>query len=369
MGYIVISFAIGDVTNAMGAIEGNISGLNLNWKKLLADAIYITGQGIEGCDKSQAKALPPVTGEIVDRYRHDFLSTRVPNEGRGLGYSIVSTENFATVALVARNFGLDLFQYSAATGERIDMPAKYYSHYLYKFKDEGVAKVPDLDYIKSSGYQNETGYMHEIVKSGQIAVFDLLSKVYNEDIQIYQATQKYSVVERQKLFEPLYFGFNHIDGFLKWDFFYNKVHEGWTSGTNAHVEQLHASNGSLVFDVVGKDPQLISPRLNIRVSTAPGITPLPYRYMKIKLKVDPLASGSTSSLLQIFWASNFGQPFTPDKKAGAPIQTDGSWQEVVLDLGSNSKWVDMIQKLRIDPVSDAGNVQVEIDSITLSTSR
>jgi len=43
----------------------------------------------------------------------------------------------------------------------------------------------------------------------------------------------------------------------------------------------------------------------------------------------------------------------------------GSWQEVVLDLKQNSNWINTIEKLRLDPVSSAGNVKVYIDSITL----
>ena len=110
-------------------------------KELLSGCILMDGD--TPCSREKAGSAPPVKGEIYDRYRHDTGPLK------GLQYTHLTLTLLSTTARMCYNNGLDLFAYTAPTGENLRYCFEYYSDF-YRSMDSC---------IKSGYYCGETERM------------------------------------------------------------------------------------------------------------------------------------------------------------------------------------------------------------------
>lgn len=101
---------------------------------LIAGSIFMAGDTPRAGDN----AKPTETGEVYDRYRHDA--------SRGLQYAHLTQSLLATMARILHNNGLDIFSYTAPSGENLRLTYDYYADF-YRLKDAC---------IKSGYYCGET---------------------------------------------------------------------------------------------------------------------------------------------------------------------------------------------------------------------
>lgn len=84
---------------------------------------------------------PTQTGEIMDRYRHYEIGGQwqdyVTHPNRGLQYAGLSTILLVINAEMARNNGVDLYQWRAHSGENIKLPLDFYADF-YITKDASI---------------------------------------------------------------------------------------------------------------------------------------------------------------------------------------------------------------------------------------
>lgn len=106
--------------------------------ELLTGCIFMDGD--IPCSREKAGSPVPVKGEIYDRYRHDTAPLK------GLQYTHLTLTLLATNARMCYNNGLDMFAYTAPTGENLRYPFEYYSDF-YRLMDSC---------IKSGYYCGET---------------------------------------------------------------------------------------------------------------------------------------------------------------------------------------------------------------------
>ncbi|MBD3588569.1 alginate lyase family protein [Bacteroides sp. GM023] len=106
--------------------------------ELLTGCIFMDGD--IPCSREKAGAPAPVKGEIYDRYRHDTAPLK------GLQYTHLTLTLLSTNARMCYNNGLDIFAYTAPTGENLRYPFEYYSDF-YRLMDSC---------IKSGYYCGET---------------------------------------------------------------------------------------------------------------------------------------------------------------------------------------------------------------------
>ena len=130
---------------------------------------------IEGCifmegdtphHREDPNSPAPETGEIYDRYRHKTAPTK------GLQYSHLTLSLLTTTARMCHNNGLDMFSYTAPSGENIGLSFKYYSDF-YRLIDSC---------IKTSFYCGET---NRIGKAGDDhGLFEIGMRYYPENNEI-----------------------------------------------------------------------------------------------------------------------------------------------------------------------------------------
>jgi len=106
--------------------------------ELITGCIFMDGD--VPCSREKAGSPAPVKGEIYDRYRHDT------GPMKGLQYTHLTLTLLATNARMCYNNGVDMFTYTAPTGENLRYPFEYYSDF-YRLKDSC---------IKSGYYCGET---------------------------------------------------------------------------------------------------------------------------------------------------------------------------------------------------------------------
>lgn len=109
--------------------------------ELITGCIFMDGD--TPCSREKAGSAPPVKGEIYDRYRHDTGPLK------GLQYTHLTLTLLSTNARMCYNNGLDLFAYTASSGENLRYSFEYYSDF-YRSMDSC---------IKSGYYCGETERM------------------------------------------------------------------------------------------------------------------------------------------------------------------------------------------------------------------
>ena len=155
----LIQFAIDDPSNPRDVYE------------LLAGCIFMDGD--TPCPREKAGAPLPVKGEIYDRYRHDTAPLK------GLQYTHLTLTLLSVNARMCYNNGLDLFAYTAPTGENLRYSFEYYSDY-YRMMDscikggyycgetERIAKAGDNPGMYEMGfrYYPDSEPVKQLINSG-----------------------------------------------------------------------------------------------------------------------------------------------------------------------------------------------------------
>lgn len=100
-----------------------------DFAELLEGLILMEGDAVH--HRERADAPPPQDGEMMDRYRHHTAG------GRGLQYAYLSTALLAVTAEVYRAYGIDLWRYTAPTGENLRLPLEFYSDF-YRLRDTSL---------------------------------------------------------------------------------------------------------------------------------------------------------------------------------------------------------------------------------------
>ena len=125
------------------------------------------------CPREKAGAPLPVKVEIYDRYRHDTAPLK------GLQYTHLTLTLLSVNARMCYNNGLDLFAYTAPTGENLRYSFEYYSDY-YRMMDscikggyycgetERIAKAGDNPGMYEMGfrYYPDSEPVKQLINSG-----------------------------------------------------------------------------------------------------------------------------------------------------------------------------------------------------------
>ncbi|RZM24448.1 MAG: hypothetical protein EOO88_22770, partial [Pedobacter sp.] len=139
MGIMMLGLAIED--EAMVQFALNSPSNPRDMYELIKGCIFMAGD--QPCSREDPNAAAPEKGEIYDRYRHKTGPVR------GLQYAHLTQTLMTTVARMCHNNGIDLFAYTAPSGENLRFTFEYYSDY-YRFMDSC---------IKSGFYCGETDRM------------------------------------------------------------------------------------------------------------------------------------------------------------------------------------------------------------------
>ncbi|HBG28048.1 MAG: hypothetical protein A2Y10_17630 [Planctomycetes bacterium GWF2_41_51] len=140
-------------------------------------------------------------GEISDRYRHFELgghnkSGYVTKPNRGLQYCSLTLLLMTTAAEIAYNNGVDLYSYSAAGGENLELCFDFYADF-YRLKD---------DSLRGGYYIGEKDRIRPLIEAG---VFELGYKRYpkNKSIELLLSSMDRAKSEMWILGRPaVYFG-------------------------------------------------------------------------------------------------------------------------------------------------------------------
>lgn len=135
---------------------------------------------------------------------------------------------------------------------------------------------------------------------------------------------------------------------LGWEFDKNGNTEGWRNGRR--LFDTTARDGKLTATISAFDPYWIYPA---------GLTTFDaalYRILEIRYRI----IDASDVLAQFMWTttSTSGNQWIEFR-----ITTDGEWHIAVVDLPTETNWVDKITSLRFDPVKDALSGRVEVDYI------
>ncbi len=125
MGLIAYGYALHDRDMVQYAIDSDANPRDL--VELMAGVIFMAGDA--PCVRELPHNPPPTqTGEIYDRYRH-FTAP-----DKGLQYAHLTLTLLTVCAEMTKNNGLDFFQYTAPTGENLELAFDFYSSF-YWLKD------------------------------------------------------------------------------------------------------------------------------------------------------------------------------------------------------------------------------------------
>ncbi|CAF1367809.1 unnamed protein product [Adineta steineri] len=127
--------------------------------------------------------------------------------------------------------------------------------------------------------------------------------------------------------------------------------EGWKRVTDLNQYTNGPFNGKWILSPVGNDPQLLSPIIMIDTAVVKKII--------IKMSNDHLPDDS----LQLFWSTDATGPFNENNSIWIQVINDGKWREYILDFCNNSKWINIVRRLRIDPVRKGDGAGFGIDYI------
>lgn len=131
-----------------------------------------------------------------------------------------------------------------------------------------------------------------------------------------------------------------------WEFNTADDREGWAV---SQADQVQVGGGNYRFVVTGRDPVMMSPRLEVPASKFGSLT--------IRVKA------SEKDTLQLFWATTAAGVNEPTSLK-VPVSGDNQFHEYTFDLAGHRRWRGMVVQFRLDPGSVVGN-RIEIDSIRL----
>ena len=123
--------------------------------ELIQGAVFMEGD--TPCHREAATAPAPKTGEIYDRYRHDTGPLK------GLQYASLTLQCLSSAARACKNNGIDMYAYTAPTGENLKLAYEFYApfytqmksdleHGYYAGEDDRIAKAGDMRGLFELGY-------------------------------------------------------------------------------------------------------------------------------------------------------------------------------------------------------------------------
>jgi hypothetical protein len=353
-----IGYALGDERRVTEAIDRG--PLPYTWSTLLRDAIYMDGDDVLGCDA--ARRIPTYRGEVYDRYR-SFDGPRVANDpngdprawkdsNRGYGYSTLSALNLALVAELALHHGRDLYRARSRSGESVDLPARYLSHYKQLVGPRRGLIVP-------SGYPGEQTYLGQIVKDTDNWLYELLAERYHQPISITRALVPYDAAGIPRTwFEPLFFGRMYTPGDLEFDFALDGIAEGWQPEDPGAFASARVSGGALHFRSAAKHPALLLRDLEL--------DPSAYDTLVVRMRVQPESGTAQRTEATLAWSRD-PRDRSDEQRIAWQVIADGEAREYRMPLdsvGDGSERRDPVRQLRLEPVDRPG-LRVEIEYVRL----
>jgi hypothetical protein len=127
MGLVAIAITLGDRELLQYAVDAKANPRD--FLDYIQGAILMQGQSPHHRESGNH---PVQSGEIYDRYRHQTSKGM-----RGLQYANLSLLKMAVTAEMLYQHGLDLYGYTAPTGERIELPFSFYSDF-YRLGDSTI---------------------------------------------------------------------------------------------------------------------------------------------------------------------------------------------------------------------------------------
>ena len=114
------------------------------------------------------------------------------------------------------------------------------------------------------------------------------------------------------------------------------------SGTNQLTSVTKTGNSGFTATSSGNDPILIFSNSNLNIN-ASGT-----RFLHINMR------SNAASHIQLFFATDTDPNFSESKSVRTTLYSDDAFHDYYIDLQDNEYWRGTVNKLRLDPVSDAG---------------
>ncbi len=123
--------------------------------------------------------------------------------------------------------------------------------------------------------------------------------------------------------------------------------QGWSAAHD--VLGMTSDDGALSGGITGPDPYLIRTMLDVPANSCSKIT------MRIRL-----TAGRGG---QLFWTTRASPSFDEAKSIYLPLEADGKFRDLRIDVGAHPQWTGQITGLRIDPGGGAREGEFAIDYI------
>ena len=137
-----------------------------------------------------------------------------------------------------------------------------------------------------------------------------------------------------------------------WDF--DDDTQGWGVDPSHAITKPQSLDGNLIFKITGFDPYMYSPYpLKMDASATPVIT--------IRMRC---IHGPTSDW-NIYFETNKDREGDEKKRVSFNIKNSTSFETYNILMSTNPAWKDIITVLRLDPPDSSGDVQLEIDYISV----
>lgn len=161
-GLLSIGYALEDAALVQFAIDSPDNPRD--FYELIQGNIFMEGD--TPCHREREGAPAVQTGEIYDRYRHDTAPLK------GLQYTSLSLQVLSSAARICKNNGIDMYAYTAPTGENLRLAYEFYADF-YISGDTSI----------KGGYY--TGENDRIGKAGDfIGLYELGYNAYPESAKI-----------------------------------------------------------------------------------------------------------------------------------------------------------------------------------------
>ena len=134
--------------------------------------------------------------------------------------------------------------------------------------------------------------------------------------------------------------------------FNNGNAQGWK---HRHITPHGPSNGRWFFQASSRDPQLISPKININADVIKTVT----------IRMANAFTSPSYSSLQLFWKSRNNE-FSESRSKIISIANHGGWTTYTLDMSNHPGWRGNISQIRIDPLTRGDGHWIGIDYIRLT---
>lgn len=152
-GLLTIGYVLEDASLVQYAIDSPENPRD--FYELIQGSIFMEGD--EPCHRERAGAPAVQTGEIYDRYRHDTGPLK------GLQYSSLTLQMLSTAARTCYNNGIDMYAYTAPTGENLRLAYEFYADFYatgdtsikggyYTGEDDRITKAGDMQGLYELGY-------------------------------------------------------------------------------------------------------------------------------------------------------------------------------------------------------------------------